>query len=136
MINSARVDHLRFLAITIVMFRVTVTSPFVRRIADTVIAQPSAPLDQRQPDRSTILIMDPVANAPQELVVDGPLADELERRGVHVRAGDRVRVQVMHDQERTDERTAAWDAFAGSFRSGEPDLAERSEEILRAELGR
>jgi hypothetical protein len=29
--------------------------------------------------------MGSAADAPQELVVDGPLADELERRGVHVR---------------------------------------------------
>jgi hypothetical protein len=76
------------------------------------------------------------ADAPQELVVDGPLADELERRGVHVHAGDRVQLQLVPELERTDEQTAAWEAFVGSFTSNEPDLAERSEEILRAELGR
>jgi len=76
------------------------------------------------------------ADAPQELVVDGPLADELERRGVHVHAGDRVQLQLVSEPERTDEQSAAWNAFVGSFTSNEPDLAERSEEILRAELGR
>jgi hypothetical protein len=76
------------------------------------------------------------ADAPQELVVDGPLADELERRGVHVHAGDRVQLQLVPELERTDEQTAAWEAFVGSFTSNEPDLAERSEEILRAELGK
>ena len=76
------------------------------------------------------------ADAPQELVVDGPLADELERRGVHVHAGDRVQLQLVPELERTDEQAAAWEAFVGSFTSNEPDLAERSEGILRAELGR
>jgi hypothetical protein len=38
-------------------------------------------------------------------------------------------------QEQSDalEFVAAWEAFVGSFTSGEPDLAERSEEILRAD---
>jgi hypothetical protein len=76
------------------------------------------------------------ADAPQELVVDGPLADELERRGVHVHAGDRVQLQLVPELERTDEQAAAWEAFVGSFTSNERDLAERSEEILRAELGK
>jgi hypothetical protein len=58
----------------------------------------------------------------------------LERRGVHVHAGDRVKLQLVHDQERTDEQTAAWNAFIGSFTIGDPDFAERSEEILRAEF--
>ena len=35
-----------------------------------------------------------------------------------------------------DGQTAAWEAFVGSFTSGDPDLAEHSEEILRAEFGR
>jgi hypothetical protein len=41
-------------------------------------------------------------------------------------------------QEQCDELelTAAWEAFVGSFTSSEPNLAERTEEILRAELGR
>ena len=80
--------------------------------------------------------MSSAAEEPQELVVDGPLADELERLGMHVHAGDRVQLQLVHDQERTGEQTAAWDAFVGSFTSGDPDFAERSEEILRAEFGR
>jgi hypothetical protein len=80
--------------------------------------------------------MSSAADAPQELVVDGPLADELERRGVHVHAGDRVQLQLVHDENRSKKRSAAWEAFVGSFTSSEPNLAERTEEILRAELGR
>jgi hypothetical protein len=74
--------------------------------------------------------------AVQEIVVDGPPAEELERRGVHVHAGDRVQLQLVPDPERSDEQTAAWEAFVGSFRTGDPDFAEHSEEILRAEFGR
>ena len=55
---------------------------------------------------------------------------------MHVHAGDRVQLQHVPELERTDEQTAAWEAFVGSFTSGDPDLAERSEEILRAEFGR
>jgi hypothetical protein len=80
--------------------------------------------------------MSTAADAPQELVVDGALADELERRGVHVHAGDRVQLQLVPEHERTDEQTVAWEAFVGGFTSGDPDFAERSEEILRAEFGR
>lgn len=50
-------------------------------------------------------------------------------------AGDRVQLQLVHDQERTDEQTAAWEAFVGSFTRSEPNLGERTKEILRAELG-
>jgi hypothetical protein len=69
-----------------------------------------------------------------ELVVDIVLADELVRRGVQVRIGDRVQLQLVRKQDQEDERTAAWDAFVASFTSSEPDLAERTEEILRAEF--
>jgi hypothetical protein len=62
------------------------------------------------------------------------LADELVRRGVQVRIGDRVQLQLVRKQDQEDERTAAWDAFVGNFTSSEPDLAERTEEILRAEF--
>jgi hypothetical protein len=78
--------------------------------------------------------MGSAADIPHELVVDGPLADELERRGVHVHAGDRLRLQLVPKQGRKDQRTAAWEAFVGSFTSDDPHLAERSEDILRAEL--
>jgi hypothetical protein len=78
--------------------------------------------------------MSSAADIPHELVVDGPLADELERRGVHVQAGDRVRLELVGEVAQADEQTAAWEAFVGSFTTGEPDFAERSEEILRAEL--
>ena len=46
-----------------------------------------------------------------ELVVDRVLADELVRRGVQVRIGDRVQLQLVRKQDQEDERTAAWDAF-------------------------
>jgi len=43
-----------------------------------------------------------------ELVVDSVLADELVRRGVQVRIGDRVQLQLVRKQDQEDERTAAW----------------------------
>jgi hypothetical protein len=79
--------------------------------------------------------MTSAADAPQEIVVDGPLADELERRGVRVQVGDRVQLQLVPEPERSEEQTAAWEALVGSFTIGDPDFAERSEEILRAEFG-
>lgn len=78
--------------------------------------------------------MSSAADIPHEVVVDGPLADVLERLGVHVQEGDRVRLELVGEVAQTDEQTAAWEAFVGSFATGEPDFAERSEEILRAEL--
>lgn len=69
----------------------------------------------------------------QELVVDRPLVDELERRGVNgVHVGDRVRLQLIHGHAR--EGFEDLPAFFSSFASGEPDLAERVDEILGAEL--
>jgi hypothetical protein len=74
------------------------------------------------------------AGVPHEFMIDAPLAEELKRHGVHVHLGDRVRLQlVMEPASGSDE---LWDAFIGSFESDEPNLAERSEEILRAEFGR
>jgi hypothetical protein len=71
-----------------------------------------------------------------QLQAKGALANELERRGVHVHAGDRVQLQLVPEPEPSEEQTAAWEAFVGSFTTGDPDFAERSEEILRAEFGR
>ncbi len=66
-----------------------------------------------------------------ELVVDEPLAEWLERRGVHgVHAGDRVRLQLIHG-EATEEATPA---YFGSFNSGEGNLSERVDEIVRSHL--
>lgn len=78
--------------------------------------------------------MSTAADLPYELLVDAPLAEELERHGVHLHAGDRVRLQLVADQESAGDEL--WDAFIGSFESAESDLAERSGEILRAEFGR
>ena len=80
--------------------------------------------------------MSSTAGVPQELVVDGALADELERRGVHVHAGDRVQLRLVPGSGGNSRRSAAWRAFVGGSASGDPHLADRSEEILRAELGR
>jgi len=74
------------------------------------------------------------ADLPHELLIDAPLAEELERHGVHLRAGDRVRLQLVSGRD--SDADELWDAFIGSFESDELDLAERSEEILRAEFGR
>jgi hypothetical protein len=57
-----------------------------------------------------------------------------------VHAGDRVQLQLAHDQGRTDEQTGVWEAFVGSFTSSEPNLAERTERSCRlssaGDLGR
>jgi hypothetical protein len=55
---------------------------------------------------------------------------------VHVHAGDSCTTTARSEPERSEEQTAAWEAFVGSFTTGDPDFAERSEEILRAEFGR
>jgi hypothetical protein len=78
--------------------------------------------------------MSTAADLPHELLVDAPLAEELKRHGVHLHAGDRVWLQLIADRESASDEL--WDAFIGSFESAEPDLAERSGAILRAEFGR
>lgn len=66
---------------------------------------------------------------------DADLAAEFRRHGV--RSGQRVRVAVLAESEAApaavDEE--ALPSFFASF-DGPPDLAERSEEILRAEFPR
>lgn len=67
----------------------------------------------------------------QEFVVDEPLAQWLERRGMRgVHAGDRVRLQLIQG-EGSDEPLPA---YFGSFHSGEGDLSERVDEIVRPHL--
>ncbi len=68
---------------------------------------------------------------PVELVVDQPLADELERRGLRgVHVGDLVRLELIHGGMGDE----AIPAYFASFASGQPDLAERSSAILEAEF--
>jgi hypothetical protein len=52
-------------------------------------------------------------------------------------SGPEVHDEPASKQEHRDELelTTAWEAFVGCFTSSDPHLAERSEEILRAELG-
>jgi hypothetical protein len=66
-----------------------------------------------------------MSDVTQELVLDERLAGELQRRGIEVRAGDRVRLQLVSKEEHDDQEIAAWDAFVGGFTSEESDLAER-----------
>ena len=40
-----------------------------------------------------------------------------------------------HDEKRSKKPSAAWEALVGSSTSNEPNLAKRTEEILRAVLG-
>ena len=70
-----------------------------------------------------------MSDVPQEIVLDERLAGELRRRGIEVHAGDRVRLQLVSQQEQNDQEIAAWEAFVGGFTSEESDLAERSEDI-------
>lgn len=81
--------------------------------------------------------------AAHEVIVDAPLAHDLERLGVHVHAGDRVRLQLVEPLETDSGRGAngstddeLWDAFIGSGGdSGDPDLSVKAKDIVRAELG-
>jgi hypothetical protein len=75
--------------------------------------------------------------AAQELVVDASLVEELERRGVHLHAGDRVRLELVSSTDAPDtSRDELWDAFIGSGGdSGDPDLSVKAKEIVRAEMG-
>ena len=75
-----------------------------------------------------------MSDVTQELVLDERLAGELRRRGFQVHAGDRVRLQLISKEEHNSHEIAALEAFVGSFTSEESDFAERSEDILRAEL--
>jgi hypothetical protein len=52
-------------------------------------------------------------------MIDAPLAEELERHGVHLHPGDRVRLQLV--TERGSDSDELWDAFIGSFESDEPN---------------
>lgn len=72
-----------------------------------------------------------MASAEWEMIIpddDHELADEFRRRGVH--PGARLRVVVS---EQATDQDHEMPAYFGSF-AASPDLAERSEEILRAEF--
>lgn len=75
-----------------------------------------------------------MSEAAQELVVDSSLAEELERRGVHVHAGSRYRLEVVPELA-SDDRDPL-DDFIGAFEAPEHDLSERVKSIARAEMGR
>jgi hypothetical protein len=62
---------------------------------------------------------------------DGELLAELRRHGV--RPGLRLHVGLSARRDESP-RADELPAFFASFRSGQPDLAERSSEILRAEF--
>jgi hypothetical protein len=67
--------------------------------------------------------------------IDAALADELERHGVHVAQGARVRLQLLPVESMQDERPARLpDSFIGRWTSPEPDLSERAKPIARAEM--
>jgi hypothetical protein len=68
-----------------------------------------------------------------EVTVDEHLVDELVRNGVP--RGHRVRMHLEVVPDAPVRRGGGWASFIGMIDSGEPDLAERSEEILRQELG-
>jgi hypothetical protein len=85
--------------------------------------------------------MTEAAHEQNELIIDGPLAQELERKGVHLHPGDRVRFEVLdggrhHELSSSPTPTGRPGlSWIGSIKNGPEDLAERSKEILRAELG-
>jgi hypothetical protein len=70
-----------------------------------------------------------MSDAPQEIVLDERLAASSGEEGS--KCAPAIVFAYSSFQE-----IAAWEAFVGSFTSEESDLAERSREILRAELPR
>jgi len=79
-----------------------------------------------------------MSTSAEEFVVDGQLAEWLDRHGMQARTGDRVRLQLVPppveaDPERVDE---LWDAFIGRFPSDDPNLASRAKDIVRDEMGK
>lgn len=79
-----------------------------------------------------------MSSTAEEFVVDGPLAEQLVRRGVHVHAGDRVRLQLVSPPPSPPvDGDTLWDAFIGSAgTSGDPDLSTKAKEVVRADMGR
>ena len=65
-----------------------------------------------------------------ELVVDGALARDLERHGVHVHAGDRVRLQLVESTAPTGDPEVRWDRLE-SWR----ELADRKRGPFRPAAG-
>ena len=78
-----------------------------------------------------------VSSAADEFVVDGQLAEWLDRHGMHAQAGDKVRLELVQDSGTAADITKdeVWGAFIGRFESPEPDLASRAKEIVRDEMG-
>lgn len=60
------------------------------------------------------------------------LMAELARHGV--RPGQRLHLAAVSEADRCDDAPEALPDYIGSFASGQPDLAERAREILRAEF--
>jgi len=63
-----------------------------------------------------------MSNAAGEIVVDSRLAEELVRRGVHVHAGDRVRLELVPAPRPGEDRVAPAEKRP-PFRSAEGMLA-------------
>ena len=76
-----------------------------------------------------------MSEAAQEMVVDAPLAEELERHGLHVSEGSRVRFELLSGASTEDDPpTRLRDSFVGQWTSPEADLSERAKKIARAEM--
>jgi hypothetical protein len=65
-----------------------------------------------------------------ELIIDGALARDLERLGVHVHAGDRVRLQLVESPGAASGAAVRWDRLE-SWR----DLGERKRGPFRRAAG-
>jgi hypothetical protein len=70
----------------------------------------------------------------EEFVVDGQLAEWLDRHGMHARTGDRVRLEIVSDPVDI-EHDEVWAGFVGRFESPEPGMARRAKDIVRDEMG-
>jgi hypothetical protein len=79
-----------------------------------------------------------MSGAAEGFEVDEELAEWLDRHGVHVRTGDKVRLELVQDSVVTPDilDDEVWGAFIGRFESPVPDLASRAKEIIREVMGR
>lgn len=70
-----------------------------------------------------------------ELVVSSELLAAAEQQGVHLHAGDRVRLEVIQSEgaEHPRQRHLPW---LGAIATGKGDLGARAKEIVRDEMGR
>jgi hypothetical protein len=81
-----------------------------------------------------VLTEDSLGNGGIKIIIHAP--PSYEHGVTMINVSDASDDPVVKQEQSDDlELAAAWEAFVGSFASSEPNLAEGTKEILRAELG-